>query len=159
MTRDKLLDDDAMNFYSYFVRRAEEKGEIPSHIGFTKVSAKPFIVSTRGLANWSLQLTPTPLPEINYGGVVNGASGGSVISPGSYASIYGTMLAPTTASAALTPLPTSLGNATVLVNGVRAPAYYVSALQVNFQVPFATAPGLATVSISSYVLPSSICWV
>jgi len=72
MTRDKLLDDDAMNFFSYFVRRAEEKGEVPSHIGFTKISTKPFIVSTRGLANWSLQLTPTALPEINYGGVVNG---------------------------------------------------------------------------------------
>jgi len=160
MTRDKLLDDDAMNFYSYFVRRAEEKGEVPSHIGFTKVSAKPFIVSTRGLANWSLQLTPTALPEINYGGVVNGASGGSVISPGSYASIYGALLAPTTASASLTPLPTTLGNATVLVNGVPAPAYYVSPLQVNFQVPFATATaGLATVSISSNGLPSSIAWV
>jgi len=159
MTRDKLLDDDTMNFYSYFVRRAEEKGEVPSHIGFTKISAKPFIVSTRGLANWSLQLTPTSLPEINYGGVVNGASGVGVISPGSYASIYGTALAPMTASASLTPLPTTLGSATVLVNGVRAPAYYVSAPQVNFQVPFATPAGLATVSIFWNGMPSSIAWV
>ncbi len=159
MTRDKLLDDDAMAFFSYFVRRAEEKGEVPSHIGFTKVSAKPFAISTRGLASWNLQLTPTALPEINYGGVVNGASGGSVISPGSYASIYGTMLAPAAASAALTPLSTTLGSATVLVNGVPAPAYYVSPLQVNFQVPFATPPGLATVSISWNRQPSSIAWV
>ncbi len=159
MTRDKLLDDDAMAFFSYFVRRAEEKGEVPSHIGFTKVSARPFAISTRGLANWSFQLTPTALPEINYGGVVNGASGGSAISPGSYASIYGTMLAPETASAALTPLPVTLGAATVLVNGVPAPAYYVSPLQVNFQVPFATQPGLATVSITANRLPSSIAWV
>jgi len=69
------------------------------------------------------------------------------------------MLAPATATAALTPLPTTLGSATVLVNGVAAPAYYVSALQVNFQVPFATPPGLATVSISWNGLPSSIAWV
>ncbi len=160
MTRDKLLDDDAMvAFFSYFVRRSEEKGEVPSHIGFTKVSAKPFAISTRGLANWSLQLTPTALPEINYGGIVNGASGVGVISPGSYASIYGTMLAPAPASAALTPLSTTLGTATVLVNGVPAPAYYVSPLQVNFQVPFATPLGLATVSISWNRQPSSIAWV
>ncbi len=160
MTRDKPLDDNAMAFFSYFVRRAEEKGEVPFHIGFTKGSAKPFVISTQGLANWSMQLAPVTLPEINYGGVVNGASGGSFISPGSYASIYGTLLAQNAATALSTPLLTTLGGATVLVNGKPAPAYYVSPLQVNFQVPFATPVGLTTVSISSANgVPSSIAWV
>ena len=159
MTRDKALDDNAMAFFSYFVRRAEEKGEVPFHIGFSKGSAKPFAVTTQGLASWSMQLTPVTLPEINYGGVVNGASGANMISPGSYASIYGTFLAPTTATALTTPLPTILGNATVLVNGKPAPAYYVSEFQVNFQVPFSTAVGLTTVSISANGAPSSIAWV
>src|SRR5260370_8662511 len=157
MTRDKPLDDNAMAFFSYFVRRAEEKGEVPFHIGFTKGSAKPFVISTQGLANWSMQLAPVTLPEINYGGVVNGASGGSFISPVSYASIYGTLLAQNAATALSTPLLTKLAGATVLVNGKPAPAYYLTPLQVNFQVPLARPVGLTAVPISPpHDVPNSL---
>ncbi len=159
LSRDKLLDDNAMNFYSYFARRAEETGEVPSHVGFTKESAKPFVVATQGKATWSLQLIPTTLPQIGYGGVINGASGAPLIGQGSYASAYGTGLATTTLGAATFPLQPGMAGTTVLVNGRLAPIYFVSPLQVNFQVPFETEPGLATVSITANGLPTSIAWV
>ena len=159
LTRDKLLDDNAMNFYSYFARRAEETGQVPSHIGFTKESANPFVVSTQGKATWSLQLIPTTLPQIGYGGVIDGASGAALVGQGSYASAYGTGLASTTLGAATFPLQPGLGGTTVLVNGRLAPVYFVSPLQVNFQVPFETEPGPGTVSITSNGLPTSIAWI
>jgi uncharacterized protein (TIGR03437 family) len=159
LTRDKLLDDNAMSFYSYFARLAEEAGEVPTHIGFTKQSGKPFSIATQGKASWSLQLVPTMLPQIGYGGVINGASGAATMSPGAYASAYGTGLANTTASADTLPLLTNLRGTTVTVNGRAAPIYFVSPLQVNFQVPFETEPGLVTVWISSNGLPTTIAWV
>jgi len=45
------------------------------------------------------------------------------------------------------PLGTALGGATVFVNDQPAPIYYVSAGQINFLVPFATAAGDATVRV------------
>jgi uncharacterized protein (TIGR03437 family) len=159
LTRDKLLDDNAMSFYSYFARRAEEAGEVPTHIGFTKQSGKPFSIATQGKASWSLQLVPTTLPQIGYGGVINGASGAATMSPGSYASAYGTGLANTTASADTLPLLTNLRGTTVTVNGRLAPIYFVSPLQVNFQIPFETEPGVVTVWISNNGLPTTIAWI
>ncbi|MGH9668348.1 MAG: hypothetical protein ACRD9L_28340, partial [Bryobacteraceae bacterium] len=48
------------------------------------------------------------------------------------------------------PLPTTLGDIQVLVNGNPAPLFYVSPTQVNFQVPSATsAPGVADFQVVS----------
>jgi len=47
------------------------------------------------------------------------------------------------------PLPNILGGTQVLVNGLPAPVYYVSAGQINFQIPSGTAIGPATVSINN----------
>ena len=84
-------------------------------------------------------------PVITPGGVVNGASYLGEISPGSLASVYGTSLA----DAVHLPLkpdgsfPTSAAGVTVSVGGLNAPLIYVSPTQINFQVPWETAPGLA----------------
>jgi uncharacterized protein (TIGR03437 family) len=46
------------------------------------------------------------------------------------------------------PLPKTLGGVTITVNGVQAPINYVSGLQVNFVVPYETAPGLHQVVVN-----------
>jgi hypothetical protein len=72
----------------------------------------------------------------------------------SIVSAYGANLATGTASATVTPLPTSLDGTTVTVTdsaGVSRPAplFYVSPTQVNYEIPEGTAPGTATV----YLIP------
>lgn len=72
----------------------------------------------------------------------------------SAASLYGSNLAPLTATALSQALPPVLGGATVSVTdsqGTARPAalFYASPGQVNFVVPDGTAPGLATVAVSN----------
>jgi uncharacterized protein (TIGR03437 family) len=50
-------------------------------------------------------------------------------------------------SASSVPLPTQLSDATVLVNGVAVPVYYVSYGQINFQMPIDTPVGTALVQV------------
>ena len=50
-------------------------------------------------------------------------------------------------SATTLPLPTTMGNARVLVNGVAAPVYYTQYDQINFQVPYDAAIGTGTVRV------------
>jgi uncharacterized protein (TIGR03437 family) len=86
-------------------------------------------------------------PAINTNGVVSSASFQPQISPGSLATIAGSNLATSTGSASL-PLPTILGEATVTVNGVAAPILYASPAQINFQVPWETKTGNASVTVT-----------
>jgi endo-1,4-beta-xylanase len=88
-------------------------------------------------------------PVINPDGVVIHAGVSAAVSPGSLADIYGTNLASTQATAAGAPLPNTLGNVQVTVNGTLAPLYYVSAGQVDFQIPYSVAPGPALVRVTS----------
>jgi len=68
--------------------------------------------------------------------VVNSASYQPTFgSPGSIASIFGANLAATTAAAQAVPLPFELGGTSVTVLGQAVPLYYVSPVQINFQVP------------------------
>ncbi len=50
-------------------------------------------------------------------------------------------------SATSLPLPTTMGNARILVNGVAAPVYYTQYDQINFQVPYDAALGTGTVRV------------
>jgi uncharacterized protein (TIGR03437 family) len=86
-------------------------------------------------------------PVIAPNGVVNGASFAPKIAPGSLASIGGTNLATSTTPGANTPLPYILGGATVSVNGTAAPVLYASPTQINFQVPWGTQVGNASVTV------------
>ena len=79
------------------------------------------------------QLAPTPV--ISAGGIVNAASFKPPLARCALASLFGTNLAGTTASAASLPLSTALGGAQVMVNGVAAPLIYASPSQINFQAP------------------------
>ena len=109
-------------------------------------SGKVYIADTGSNTIRLLQIVP---PAIAAKGVVNAASFTPQISPGSLASIFGSNFtgAGLEASAAL-PLPDSLGGVSVKVNGKPAPLLYVNSTQVNFQIPWATAPGSASISLS-----------
>jgi uncharacterized protein (TIGR03437 family) len=60
------------------------------------------------------------------------------IGSGGLISIFGRNLAPETAGAVDTPLPRTLGNACVTVNGESLPLLYVSPTQINAQLSYAT---------------------
>jgi len=92
------------------------------------------------------ELTGT-LPVVSNNGVVNAASFATRISPGALATVFGSNFAISNAGAQ-TPLPTGLESVSVSVNGQPAPVLYVTPTQVNFQVPWETAVGPATVIVS-----------
>jgi uncharacterized protein (TIGR03437 family) len=83
--------------------------------------------------------TPSLVPIVNSGGVLNAASyaGTSLVAPGSLITVYGSNLAnglpPQSATA---PLPIQLGGTNVLLGGRTLPLLYRSDGQVNAQVPY-----------------------
>src|SRR5208283_2472013 len=90
----------------------------------------------------------TATPVITPAGVVNAASFLGDLSPGSLASLFGDNLADNTYQGAQVldsnnHFLTSVAGVTVSVNGVNAPLIYVSPTQINFQVPWETAPSTA----------------
>ncbi len=69
-------------------------------------------------------------------------------------SAFGLNLATVTEGSASLPLPTTLGGTTVRVQDATgterpAPLFFVSPLQVNYQIPAGTVPGPATVTVTS----------
>jgi trimeric autotransporter adhesin len=97
-----------------------------------------------------IRLLKPVTPAITTGGVVNAASYAAQVSPGALASIFGSNFVGTGQSGtASLPLPPSLGGVTVSVNGRQAPVLYVGSGQINFQIPWETAPGSATLTVSS----------
>src|ERR1017187_2694756 len=81
--------------------------------------------------------------------VVNAAGFQAPVAPGSVISIFGTNLANTTMPASLTPLPTTLGGVSAVVNGsLKVPLFYVSPTQINAQLPYETPTGTATLSVN-----------
>ncbi len=75
--------------------------------------------------------------------VVNAASSktGYPVAPGGLVSAYGTFTGAVTEAASALPLPVMLGGAAVTVGGLSAPLLYVSASQINLQVPHAVLLG------------------
>ncbi len=93
-------------------------------------------------------------PAITDGGILNGASfaKGQGVSPGSIVAIFGTELASGLQQAGSVPLSTTLADASVTVNNVPAPLYFVSPGQINAQIPWSSLPqGSATGSASVVV--------
>jgi len=89
-------------------------------------------------------------PQISSGGIVNAASFTAPIAPGSLATIFGTnFLSGNAIGASATPLPPTLGNVSVSVNGRAAPLLYVGGNQINFQVPYETPTGTANVVVTA----------
>lgn len=57
VSQEGLLSEEAMAFYSYFARRAEETREIIYHSGFAKSLTKPFYLVTRSLGSLDARVT------------------------------------------------------------------------------------------------------
>ena len=70
------------------------------------------------------------------------------LAPGAIGSMFGFPNQFTTKaeSASTVPLPTTIQNTQVLVNGVAAPIYYLGPNQINFQVPMSTPTAAAVCS-------------
>jgi uncharacterized protein (TIGR03437 family) len=95
-------------------------------------------------AAWVFSATPL----ISTGGVVNAGSFQPVLAPGADASIFGTHFAASAVTAASAPFPLTLGGVSVTVNEIAAPMIYAGTGQINFQVPYETAIGTASVVVS-----------
>ena len=88
--------------------------------------------------------------------VVSAASGDAgYVPPGSIFALYGNALTTGTAQAARIPLPDTLLNTSVTVNGESAPLFYVSQAQINAQMPLDIQPGVATVVVTNGVNSSN----
>jgi uncharacterized protein (TIGR03437 family) len=77
-------------------------------------------------------------------GVVNAASSApftAQVAAGEFLTLYGSGLAPTTASASL-PFPKLFNGVQVLINGLAAPISYVSPTQISIVVPYLISPNL-----------------
>jgi endo-1,4-beta-xylanase len=98
----------------------------------------------------ALHSAATTQPLISPNGIVIHGGAIAAVSPGSLADIYGSNLAPgAAATASGAPLPITLGDVQVTVNGTPAPLYYVSPGQVDFQIPYSVAPGSVLVQVIS----------
>ncbi len=88
-------------------------------------------------------------PVASFGGVVNNATFvPGAVSPGDIVAIFGgqfSSIAP--GGGSVVPLVTTLNGTRVYVNNVPAPLYYTSSTQIDFQIPYETAPGQALVSV------------
>jgi uncharacterized protein (TIGR03437 family) len=87
------------------------------------------------------------VPSINPGGVVPVFSAVTTIQPGEWASIYGTnlgLMATWTGN-----FPETLGGTSVTIDGKAAYLWYVSPMQVNFQVPDDSKTGSVLVVVST----------
>jgi uncharacterized protein (TIGR03437 family) len=100
-----------------------------------------------------------PFPTLPSSGIVNAASFAHTVAPGSIVSMFGTNFANSPGAASVKPLPDTLNGISILVNNVTAPLIYVNQLQANFQIPFETQPGVATVVVTANGLESQAATV
>ncbi len=101
------------------------------------VNGTPYLGNNRVRQVAGVGSSVGPAPVIGAGGIVNGASFGKLPpAAGSIVSLFGTNLAASTVAASALPLPITLGGVSVTVNGVAAPLFFVSAGQINFQIPW-----------------------
>jgi len=100
-------------------------------------------------ASFTVNAVRQPQPRLSSGAAVNAASfaAGAPVAPGAIISIFGTELSSGTGTASGLPLPTSLGGAQALTGTTAVPLFYVSAAQMNAQVPFEISPGSTTLTV------------
>jgi uncharacterized protein (TIGR03437 family) len=92
-----------------------------------------------------------PQPAINLGGVVSAADYSPNLAPGGIFSLFGSNLASATQQAASIPLPATLEGVSVeVLDGARvlnAPLFFISAGQINAQMPFDIASSSVQVRV------------
>lgn len=94
---------------------------------------------------------PTSAQMANAAGANAASFALNAVAPGSIAAIFGNFATTggTPASATTTPLPTTLGGVSVMINGTAAGLFFASNSQINMLVPANTTAGAATVVVTS----------
>jgi uncharacterized protein (TIGR03437 family) len=145
----KLLAYDAAGLNLLYNSNAQPADSFSGNTEFTAptiADGKVFVAGVSGVTVYG-ELAPK-LPAISA--VTNAASfAPDAISAGSLISLFGSHLAPSTSQASSTPLPLSLLDTSVTINGVVAPLLFVSAQQINAQIPYEVPSGAATVLVRS----------
>lgn len=96
----------------------------------------------------TLEVVADGPPLAAYNGALNSANFDNGLAPGGVAAVFGEQLSFEEAKQGTTiPLVTELGGAKVLVNDVPAPLFFSSYNQINFQIPYETPVGEATVRV------------
>lgn len=110
---------------------------LPSERGLYVVHAE--VTDKDGFFNWIpfSRVVSVADTAIWTNGVVNAADFLPVVSPGMLFSIFGGGFSAGSAAASQLPLPYSLADASVTVNGIPAPLLFVSPGQINAQAPWA----------------------
>ncbi len=78
--------------------------------------------------------------------IVNAASLGGAVAPGSLISVFGNNLSPTSIATSQMPLPTAIGQSCLTANGLAIPMLFASPQQVNAQLPLYLS-GSATMTL------------
>ncbi len=143
----RLLAYQASDLTTLYDSHALASDQLPGYVEFsvpTIADGKVFAAAEGGVAIYG---DSTPLaPAISA--VANAASySTAAISPGSLISLFGSNLAAITAGAPSVPLPMSIADTSVTVNGVPAPLLYESPEQINAQVPWEVPAGPATIAV------------
>lgn len=102
-------------------------------------NGKVYVGTQNSVAAFGLFATQTRI-----GAIVNAAGlqpGG--VAPGSIVTVFGTNLATGTETASQNPLPTFLAGSELFIDGVPAPLFYASPVQLNAQIPYETPLGAA----------------
>jgi uncharacterized protein (TIGR03437 family) len=100
------------------------------------------------------QTSTAVTPKIAPNAIVSAASGAVGAAPGSWVSIFGTNLSPSTYVMASSDvvssyMPTKMQGVSVQIDGVAAYMYYVSAEQINVLVPADSKTGTVAVTVTS----------
>ena len=124
---------------------------------YLTVSTSSVWNTATGSTPWSTACTSTTPISISPGGITNAASfDNTALAPGSLASLFGVFTGTNTTTASSSPWLTTLSGLSVKFNNVAAPLYYVSATQVNVQVPWEMASvstAAVTVTVNGVASP------
>ena len=114
--------------------------------GWGSVDAYRLVAAWDGATSITGPRSTTP-PTI--GGLTNAASYQQIFAPGMIVSVFGTGLAPSSQAASSVPLPSGMAGVSATIDGYSAPFYYVSAGQLNLQIPYEAGVGPATLVVNN----------
>jgi len=141
--------------------RAAVLWTLPSAPGESRLTAR--LASAPSVAAEVVLGASSGRPALSSEGLVNAASfnlgpaaAHVAVAPGSLLSVFGSSFASQSILANSLPLPRELAGVRVLINGVPAPLLFVSATQINLQVPFEVGVGALTVIVENATGSSEI---
>ncbi|MBI4459030.1 MAG: hypothetical protein HY648_03090 [Acidobacteria bacterium] len=106
------------------------------------------VAATHGRGAFGLVQGEAAVAAPRIAGLYNAAGfEGTVLAPGMITALFGHNLAEVSGSLSGTPLPQSLAETSITVNGIPAPLLYVSPSQISFQTPYESTGAVAEVTV------------